>query len=366
MKTVDICVIGGGPAGLNAALAASTCGASVLLLDDADHLGGQLVKQTHMFFGSEKQQAGTRGIDIAIGLTKAVQSTPSIEVWLEAPALGLYDDSVLTAQCQGEYRKVRAKRFIVATGASEKMLAFKGNDLPGVYGAGAVQTLMNVFGIKPGQRVLMVGAGNIGLIVSYQLLQAGVKVEAIVEGSPYIGGYLVHAAKVRRAGVPILTSHTVLEAYGAEAVEGALICQLDSAWQAIKGTERCISVDVICLAVGLSPLSDLLWQADCRMVYIPELGGHVAWRDENLRTSWPHIYIAGDVAGIEEASSAMVEGLLAGYAAARDIGLAPGDVSERIQTAREQLLALRSGPVGEKIRLGLDSIQRGDSYGQDA
>jgi sarcosine oxidase subunit alpha len=366
VKTVDICVIGGGPAGLNAALAASAGGAGVLLLDDADHLGGQLVKQTHMFFGSEKQQAGTRGIDIATALTKAVQGTPAIEVWLEATALGLYDDSVLTAQCQGEYRKVSAKRFIVATGASEKMLAFKGNDLPGVYGAGAVQTLMNVFGILPGQRVLMVGAGNIGLIVSYQLLQAGVKVAAIVEGSPYIGGYLVHASKVRRAGVPILTSHTILEAYGHEAVEGAVICRLDSAWQAIKGTEQSIAVDVICLAVGLSPLSDLLWQADCRMVYIPELGGHVAWRDENLRTSLSHIYIAGDVAGIEEASSAMVEGLLAGYAAAKDVGLAPSDVSERLQAAREQLVELRAGPVGEKIRLGLDSIQRGDGNGQSA
>ncbi|MBT9133574.1 MAG: Hydrogen cyanide synthase subunit HcnB [Firmicutes bacterium] len=357
MKTVDICVIGGGPAGLNAALAASSGGASVLLLDDADHLGGQLVKQTHMFFGSEKQQAGTRGIDIAVSLTTAVQGTPSIEVWLETTALGLYDDGVLTTECLGEYRKVKAKRFVVATGASEKMLAFKGNDLPGVYGAGAVQTLMNVFGVKPGQRVLMVGAGNIGLIVSYQLLQAGVSVAAIVEGSPRIGGYLVHASKVRRAGVPILTSHTILEAYGQDTVEGAVICQLDQAWQPIKGTEQRLSADVICLAIGLSPLSDLLWQADCRMLYIPELGGHVAWRDERLRTSQPHIFIAGDVAGIEEASSAMVEGLLAGYVAASDIGLAPSDVSERIRATREQLVELRSGPEGERTRLGLAAVQ---------
>ena len=358
MRTVDICVIGGGPAGLNAALAAASGGAKVLLLDDADHLGGQLVKQTHMFFGSERQQAGTRGIDIALSLTKAVRETPSIEIWLDSAALGLYDDGVLTAECLGEYRKVKARRFVVATGASEKMLAFKGNDLPGVYGAGAVQTLMNVYGIKPGQRVLMVGAGNIGIIVSYQLLQAGVNVAAIVEGSSFIGGYLVHASKVRRAGVPILTSHTILAAYGQEAVEGALICRLDSAWQPIAGTEQRIPVDVICLAVGLSPLSDLLWQADCRMLYIPELGGHVAWRDDDLRTSQPHILIAGDVAGIEEASSAMVEGLLAGYVAARDLGLAPSDVGERIRSAKGDLAELRSGPVGEKIRLGLDAIER--------
>ncbi len=167
----------------------------------------------------------------------------------------------------------------------------------------------------------------------------------------------MHASKVRRAGVPILTSHTILEAYGQDTVEGAVICQLDQAWQPIKGTEQRLSADVICLAIGLSPLSDLLWQADCRMLYIPELGGHVAWRDERLRTSQPHIFIAGDVAGIEEASSAMVEGLLAGYVAASDIGLAPSDVSERIRATREQRVELRSGPEGERTRLGLAAVQ---------
>ena len=94
------------------------------------------------------------------------------------------------------------------------MLAFVNNDLPGVYGAGAVQTLMNLYGVVPGNNILMVGAGNIGLIVSYQLLQAGIKVEAIVEALPKIGGYLVHAAKIRRLGVPIYTSHSLKEVYG--------------------------------------------------------------------------------------------------------------------------------------------------------
>ena len=88
----------------------------------------------------------------------------------------------------------------------KKNLAFPNNDLPGIYGAGAVQTLMNVYGVLPGKRMLMVGAGNIGVIVAYQLLQAGVDVAGIIEAAPKIGGYWVHAAKVQRASVPIYTS----------------------------------------------------------------------------------------------------------------------------------------------------------------
>jgi sarcosine oxidase subunit alpha len=86
------------------------------------------------------------------------------------------------------------------------MIPFKGNDIPGVYGAGAIQTLMNVYGIAPGKKVLMVGAGNIGVIVAYQLLQAGIEVAAVIEGLPRIGAYLVHSAKIKRLGVPIYTS----------------------------------------------------------------------------------------------------------------------------------------------------------------
>ena len=363
MHRYDICVIGGGPAGLSAAKAAGNAGAKVLLIDENDRLGGQLIKQTHMFFGSEKQQAGTRGIDISSQLVDAIGTMPNVEVYLECAALGLYDDKVLTMLHKKRYEKIIATKFIVATGASERMLAFVGNDLPGVYGAGAVQTLMNVYGVSPGARVLMIGAGNIGLIVSYQLLQAGVNVVAILEASPHIGGYLVHAAKVRRAGVPILTSHTIKEAYGARAVEGATICELDEKWQVRPGSERKIAVDVVCLAVGLSPLTDLLWQADCRMIHVTELGGHVAWRDANLCTSQGHIYIAGDVAGVEEASSAMVEGELAGLAAAKELGLATPALELGLSEAREQLRALRSGPVGDKIRTGLALAQSGEVFG---
>lgn len=360
MITTEIAVIGGGPAGLRAANAAAELGAQVLLIDDSDHLGGQLVKQTHMFFGSQEQFAGTRGVNIASKLVQLVSQQSNVSVMLDATVLGIYEDGVITVLQEGRVLKVAARAVIVATGASERVLAFPNNDLPGVYGAGAVQTLMNEHGVKPGQRVLMIGAGNIGLIVSYQLLQAGVQVAGIVEAAENIGGYLVHASKIRRAGVPIYTRHTIKEAHGTSSVEGATIWQLDDSWQGIPGSEQDIPVDVICLAVGLSPLSDLLWQAGCQMHYVAELGGHVAWRDRHLRTSQRHIYVAGDVAGVEEASSAMVEGQIAGLSAAIGIGYGDQSAVARLNDALEQLAALRKGPVGEKIRIGLSKVEGGE------
>ncbi|HZK29454.1 MAG TPA: FAD-dependent oxidoreductase, partial [Clostridia bacterium] len=276
MYEPDIAVIGGGPAGLMAAATAARAGATVLLLERDGHLGGQLVKQTHKFFGSDKQHASTRGIKIAKILSDELALLPDrVTVWTGATVLGLYEDGMVTVDHEGAYRKIRPGRIIVATGASEKYLSFPNNDLPGIYGAGAVQTLMNVYGVRPGKRVLMIGAGNIGLIVSYQLLQAGVEVAAIVEGLPTIGGYLVHASKIRRAGVPILTSHTIVRADGSHCVESALIAKVDRSWNIVPGTIHKIDCDVICVSVGLSPLAELLWQAGCDMPYIKELGGHV-------------------------------------------------------------------------------------------
>ncbi|HHV41462.1 MAG TPA: FAD-dependent oxidoreductase [Clostridiaceae bacterium] len=354
MREVDIAIIGGGPAGLMAADAAATNGASILMLERDGHLGGQLVKQTHKFFGSEKQYASTRGILIAdILQDKLEEMKDLVEIWTDATALGMYEDGVLTAEKGNEFKKIKPKRVIVATGASEKFLTFVNNDLPGIYGAGAVQTLMNVQGVRPGQRVLMVGAGNIGLIVSYQLLQAGVEVAAIIDAAPTIGGYLVHASKIRRAGVPIITSHTVTRAYGKEAVEGATIVALDEKWQPVPGTEQELDVDVICISVGLSPLAELLWQAGCEMRYIPQLGGHVPTRDHHLKTSVDEVYIAGDVTGIEEASSAMVEGRLAGLAAAASLGYTSDTLEADILDCEEQLKSLRSGPVGDHINEGM-------------
>ena len=356
MKQIEILVVGGGPAGLCAALAASSLGAKVLICERDDHPGGQLVKQTHKFFGSEKQYAGDRGFQIGEMLLEKVKADENIELWIDTTVLGIYEDGIVTCEHDGEHVKIKPERTIIATGAAEKFLPFPGNDLPGIYGAGAVQTLMNVSGVKPAERVLMVGAGNIGLIVSYQLKQAGVDIAAIIEGAPKIGGYLVHASKDVRSGIPVLTSHTILEAYGKDRVEGAIIAKIDDKWQPIPGTEQDIKCDVICLAVGLSPLTELCWQAGCEMAFIRELSGHVPIVDDYLETTVPGIYVAGDVSGMEEASSAMVEGRLAGLSAAASLGYGKEEAPELQKAAMAELDELRAGPMGERIRRGLEKV----------
>jgi sarcosine oxidase subunit alpha len=353
MQNKDLVIIGGGPAGLCAAKTAAEAGLSCLIIERSPKLGGQLVKQTHMFFGSEKQYAKTRGYDIANILIKDVEKhRDRIEIMTDTTVVGLYKDKVITILNAESYQKIQAKAIIVATGASEKVLAFENNDLPGIYGAGAVQTLMNVYGVLPGHEVVMVGSGNIGLIVSYQLLQAGVKVKAVIEAAPTIGGYKVHASKLRRLGVPIYTQHTITKAIGNESVEKIIVSKLDQNWNIISHSDFEMKVDGVCISVGLSPMGNLLAMIDAKMKYISELGGLVPIINHEHETSIENIFVCGDISGIEEASSAIVEGYYTGLIVSKRLGHLHPQYDVLRADYESQLVNLRSGPFGEKIRLG--------------
>lgn len=368
IEKVELIIVGGGPAGLSAALAAANYGVNVILVEEREFLGGQLVKQTHRFFGSEKEYAGTRGLKISNLLVKEIKENEHIKVLTSSRVLGIYKDKIVTILTNNKMMKYFPKALILATGASEKFLAFENNDLPGVFGAGAVQTLMNLYGVSPAKKILMVGSGNIGLIVSYQLLQAGVEVACVIEASPKIGGYSVHASKLRRMGVPILTSHTIKKAVGKDKVEGAIICQLDSSWREIIDTDQFIKCDAICLSVGLTPLTDLLRQTNIKTVYISELGGYIPIRDENMETNIKNLFVAGDVSGIEEATSAIIEGQIAGLNVAKRINKNVKyqlEIEKQIMEAKEELELLRAGPVGEKVRKGLKKIGLNNSKNYD-
>ncbi len=357
MGRVQVAVVGAGPAGLSAAIAAGRLGAGSVVIDENEVPGGQLIKQTHMFFGSREHYARVRGIDIGSKLLDELNPLPS-KLMLGTTVIGLYRDGTLSLLHNGRHHRLSADAIVLATGASENMLAFPGSDLPGVYGAGAVQTLMNVHGVVPGERVLMIGAGNIGLIVAYQLLQAGVRVAAVIEGLPQVGGYHVHAAKIRRAGVPIRTSHTIVRAEGDERVERAVIAAVDRNWEPVPGTEEDLEVDTVCLAVGLSPNCELALMAGCEEAYVPDLGGRVAVHDARLETTMRNVFLAGDASGIEEASTAMLEGRVAGLAAAESV--LPDVDRAALDAARSEALAgleaLRGGPFGRRPRTGKEEM----------
>jgi sarcosine oxidase subunit alpha len=216
---------------------------------------------------------------------------------------------------------------------------------------------MNVFGVKPGKKVLMVGAGNVGLIVSYQLLQAGIQVDRVVEAAPIIGGYHVHAAKLRRCGTPIYTSHSIKEVYGKDSVKGAVVVKLDENWQPIKGTEEKVACDTVCLAVGLTPSTRLLSQVGVEMDFVPEAGGYIALHDDTMETSVRGVFVSGDSSGIEEASTAMVEGKIAGISAAYLSGYKKDAKKLKNQYIKE-LERLRAGPFGEKSRKAKKKIEK--------
>lgn len=362
MKEVDLLVIGGGPSGICAAISALESGANVLIIDKNYKLGGQLIKQTHKFFGSEKQYASIRGINIAkLLVNKLKDFKDRIEIFVNTTVIGLYEDGVVTALMNDKYIKIKPKCIVISTGASEKVLSFPNNDLPGIYGAGAVQTLMNVYGVKPGKKVLMVGAGNIGLIVSYQLLQAGVEVVAVIDAADKIGGYLVHASKLTRMGVPIYIRHTVKKAIGTRELEKVVISKIDENYNLIPNTEKIFDVDTLCISVGLTPLVELLMQIGCEMKFVKELGGLVPIRDRTYETTIDGIFVAGDVSGVEEASSAMVEGFIAGLYAAKKIGYEHKNFKELINNLNNQLDSLRNGPSGVKIRIGLKNVLKEDA-----
>ena len=296
----DVLIIGGGPAGITAAIELGSLGIKVLIVDDKHRLGGKLVLQTHSFFGTVADcYAGTRGIDIATELEEEIKKFPTINVLLNTLAVGVYGDGWVGVMKADEYILIRPQKILVACGAREKALAFPGCDLPGVYGAGAFQTLVNRDLIKPSRNLFIVGGGNVGLITGYHALQAGINVVGLIEAMPQVGGYKVHADKLKRLGVPIWTSHTILSANGEDKVESVTIGRADEKFAQIPGTENTFAADTVLIAVGLNPVDELYSQAK-------RLGMEV--------------YKAGDAYEIAEASAAIFSGKIMGRRIAKALG----------------------------------------------
>jgi heterodisulfide reductase subunit A-like polyferredoxin len=195
----------------------------------------------------------------------------------------------------------------------------------------------------------MIGSGNVGLVVSYQLLQAGVEVIAVIEAQPKIGGWGVHASKLLRCDIPILTSHTIKNASGKERVTNANIIEINNKHELIRGSEETFGVDVICLAVGLKPNIELPLMMGCKTLFLEELGGQIPIHDENMESTEEGVFVAGDCTGVEEVSTAIESGRLAGISAAEKLGYLSKEEAQDLKTSIRQILNdLRTGPFGVK------------------
>ena len=354
-KSTELAVVGAGPAGLCAATTAARYGASVVVLDENPYTGGQLRKQIHRFFGSGHHYAGMRGYEIAEALEGEAREE-GVVIRLGSVVQGFFPTGeLMVEEEEGEVYLLEPEAVILCTGAVERSFPFPGWTLPGVMGAGAAQTLMNLHRVLPGRRVVVAGSGNVGLIVAYQLLQAGAEVLAVLEVSDRVGGYRVHELKLRREGVPIYLRHRLSAALGDGRLEAVVALDLEG------GVYRRWRVDCLCLATGMSPLTELAAMRGCRMVRLPELGGLLPWHDRGLATSVPGVYVAGDASGVEEASVAMDEGRLAGLGAARFLGLLDEDgYSSAAHEVKKRLTILRASPGAEEKRRAKEGIWRGE------
>ncbi len=325
----DVLVIGGGPAGLSATKVLGEKNVSVILVDDKAKLGGKLVLQTHKFFGSQEDvYAGTRGIEIGSILGDIASNFKSVKIWTNSIAIAIFSDGLVgLIKDMEEYVLIKPKYLLIATGAREKMLVFPGNTLPGVYGAGAFQTLVNRDLIKAAENVFIVGGGNVGLIAGYHAIQAGINVVGLVEALSQCGGYKVHEDKLKRLGAPIYTNHTVISANGQDKLESITIGTLTDSWDIEPGSERTFACDTLLIAVGLDPVNEFYHKA----------------QQYNMK-----VWIAGDAQEIAEASAAIFTGKIEALKILKEIGVPITENLEELEDFANLMKAKPPDPVQEE------------------
>jgi thioredoxin reductase len=318
VETCDVAVIGGGPAGLAAALGARRAGAGkVLLLERERRLGGILNQCVHDGFGLFLYQETISGPEYAERLAEDVAREP-IAVETGAMVLDLSPERVLRVNARRGYRLVEAGAVVLAMGCRERtrdQIEIPGTRPAGVLTAGLAQNLVNLQNLRVGREAVILGSGDIGLIMARRLLFEGIKVKGVFEILPWAGGL---ERNVRQClsdfGIPLELRSTVVEIRGRDRVEGVVVAKVDEAMAPVAGTERVVPCDTLLLSVGLIPENELAKRAGVELS--PLTGGAVV--DETLMTSVPGIFSCGNVLHIHDVADwASFEGFAAGERAAR-------------------------------------------------
>ncbi|MFJ5994895.1 FAD-dependent oxidoreductase [Streptomyces sp. NPDC092370] len=324
----DLAVIGAGPAGLAAALAASARGVRVTLVDAATQTGGQFYRQPAAGLGAGRPQAlhhrWRTWERLRDGLAaSAVRVLTDHHVWSVERTPDGFTVHALLGPEQEEPAEVPARAVLLATGGYEQVLPFPGWTLPGVVTAGGAQAMLKGGLVVPGRRAVVAGTGPLLLPVATGLAAAGAEVAALVESAgpgrlarhgralagklPEGAGY---AARLLRHRVPVLTRHTVVRAHGDDRLTGVIVAALDADGRVRPGTERHLPCDTLAAGHGMLPHTDLAESLGCR------LDGFAVAVDTEQRTDVPGVWAAGEATGIGGAALALAEGHIAGRSAA--------------------------------------------------
>lgn len=296
----DIVIVGGGPAGLAAAIAAYDSGVKdVIVLDREDEPGGILRQCIHNGFGLHRLGEELTGPEYAAVFAEQVRER-GIPVLCRTTVTNVSPDRIVTAQSRDGLLTIQAKAVILAMGCRERSrgaLNVCGTRPAGVYSAGTAQKLMNCEGFKVGSRVVILGSGDIGLIMARRMSLEGAKVEAVCELMPYSGGLTRNIVQcLEDYGIPLYLSHTVAEIHGAKRVEGVTIAAVDENRRIIPETKRYIPCDTLLLSVGLIPENELTRGAGIPID--PITNGAIV--DENRQTAVEGIFACGNVLQVHD------------------------------------------------------------------
>ena len=330
-RHADVLVTGGGLAGLHAALAAARLGADTVLVDEGPKPGGQQLIED------------SRG-EVAQLIERAAGA--GVEILSRASALGYFDGLVAVWQ-DDTMHQVRAARHVFATGTIEQPLVFAGNDLPGVMLAGGARRLASLYAVSPGRRAVIATTSDRGLDAARALSGAGVQIVAVADLRPE-AGEAVRA--LRRAGVPVFTGHTLIEAEGSKHVQSATVAPVDSA------DGHRFDCDLVLVSGGAIPATSLLLQAGAQSVYDAERG-HFA-----LAQTPDGVYAAGEVTGADGDEAVALSGELAGRQAAHALGLGTTESSARQVELEQRLEQLRDPAPGVAVAPPVSGSGRGKCF----